>query len=72
MIAAMHAAGVPEEERHQRMDTWFVKNQAVADINKERNVLNMEPHEREFNNRIQNDTFNISFDDLDYVDDYYI
>ena len=72
MMAAMHAAGVPDDKRHERIDNWFVKNQAVADINKDRKVSSMEPHEQEFNNVIKNDTFDIDFGDLDYVDDYYI
>lgn len=72
MMAAMHAAGVPDDKRHERIDNWFVKNQAVSDINKDRRVLDMEPHEKEFNNVIKNSTFDIDFGDLDYVDDYYI
>lgn len=72
MIAAMHAAGVPDDKRHERMDTWFAKNQAVSDINKDRRVFDMEPHEKEFNNAIKNNTFDIDFGDLDYVDDYYM
>ena len=72
MMAAMHAAGVPDDKRHERMDTWLVKNQAVADINKDRKISSMEPHEQEFNNVIKNSTFDIDFGDLDYVDDYYI
>lgn len=72
MMAAMHAAGVPDDKRHERIDNWFVKNNAIADINKDRKISNMEPHEQEFNNVIKNDTFDIDFGDLDYVDDYYV
>ena len=42
--------------------------QALKDINQERNVLKMDPHERRFNNSITPETFEIDFDDFeDYI-----
>lgn len=68
MIAAQHAAGKSPEERREELDNWFAKAQAIQDINKDRNVLDMDPHEREFNNAVRYDTFDIDFEDWDEDD----
>ena len=69
-IAAIHIRGKREhwspEKINQEVKKLIAKAQAIKDINKERNVRNMDSHERKFNREITSDSFNIDFDDLNY------
>ena len=69
-IAAIHTQGKKRgwstEEINQRIEDLVARSQAINDINKERNTLGMDPHERKFNKCVTSDTFNIDFDDLNY------
>ena len=69
-VAAIHIRGKREhwspEKINQEIKKLIAKAQAINDINKERNVRNMDSHERKFNREITSDSFNIDFDDLNY------
>ena len=70
--ASKHAYGKKQgksrEEINSEISDYFAKLQALKDINQERNVLKMDPHERRFNNPITPETFEIDFDDFeDYI-----
>lgn len=65
MMAAKHAAGLDSETARNEMSNYFAKQQAIRDINKHRSVSTMDDHEREFNNQINGDTFDVDFRDLD-------
>ena len=71
--AAKHAAGKTKgkskDEVNSEISDHFAKLQAINDINKERDVRNLDPHERQFNNRITTDTFNIDFDNIEDAED---
>ena len=65
MMAAKHASGLDSETARNEMSNYFAKQQAIKDINKHRSVSTMDDHEREFNNQINGDTFDVDFRDLD-------
>lgn len=65
MMAAKHASGLDSETARNEMSNYFAKQQAIRDINKHRSVSTMDDHEREFNNQINGDTFDVDFRDLD-------
>ena len=71
--AAKHAygktKGKTKDEVNSEISDHFAKLQAINDINKDRDVRNLDPHERQFNNRITADTFNIDFSDLENAED---
>lgn len=72
--AARHAYGKTKgktrDEVNSEISDHFAKIQAINDINKERGVRHMDPHEKQFNNQITNDTFDINFDEIDDDDMY--
>lgn len=70
MIAAKHAAGKSKDEIRQELSDYFAKIAAMSDMNKDRSIKTMDPHEQEFNNQITSSTFDIDFRDL-YNDDIY-
>ena len=61
----MQQKKTPEEVRDE-IQSHFAKMSAITDINKDRSVIDLDPHEKEFQNQINKDTFNIDFDDLNY------
>ena len=67
--AAKHAygkaVGKTKDEVNSEISDYFAKLQAIADMNKERDVLHMDPHERQFNNPVKTDTFDTDFSELD-------
>ena len=71
MVAAMHASKKSKEEMSKELENWLAMDYAIRDINRDRSIRTMTPHEQEFNNRITRDTFNTKFDDED-VEYYYM
>jgi DNA replication initiation complex subunit (GINS family) len=65
IVAAKHASGKSPEEVRNEMQNYFAKCQAISDINKDRDVLNMTPHEKEFNHSVNSKTFDIDFSDFE-------
>lgn len=67
--AAKHAAGKKagksKDEINAEISDYFAKLQAIADMNRERDVKHMDPHERRFNSPIKTDTFDTDFSELD-------
>ena len=67
--AAKHAygkrVGKSRDEVNDEISDYFAKLQAIQDMNKERNVSQMDPHERQFNNPIKSETFDTDFGELD-------
>lgn len=67
--AAIHVAGKrkgkTDSEIKSDINDYFAKLQAIKDMNQERNVSHMDPHERQFNNPIKPETFDTDFGDLD-------
>lgn len=67
--AAKHAygkkKGKSKDEVNAEISDYFAKLQAIRDMNQERNVSHMDPHERQFNNPIKSETFDTDFGELD-------
>ena len=67
--AAKHAygkkAGKSKEEIDTEISDYFAKLQAIRDMNQERDVAHMDPHERQFNNPVKSETFDTDFSELD-------
>lgn len=67
--AAKHAAGKKagksKDEVNSEISDYFAKLQAIADMNRERDVMHMDPHEKQFNRAIRTDTFDTDFSELD-------
>ena len=67
--AAKHAAGKKagksKEEVNSEISDYFAKLQAIADMNRERDVKHMDPHEKQFNNPVKPETFDTDFGELD-------
>lgn len=58
-------AGKTKEEINGEISDYFAKLQAIRDMNQERDVAHMDPHEKQFNSSIKADTFDTDFSDLD-------
>lgn len=73
MKIAQYLNGKSKDEKKDEWDRFIAKNTAIQDINKDRNVLAMTPHERDFNNSITYKTFDTDFDVLnqDFYDGDY-
>ncbi|MBR6517659.1 MAG: hypothetical protein IKT40_12580 [Bacilli bacterium] len=69
MKIAQYLSGKDDDAKKKEWQDILSKRAAIHDINKHRNVSNMDDNEQEFNNMITSKTFNIDFDDLNY--DYY-
>lgn len=67
---AQHINGKNYDEKEKEWRKMMAKMQALNDINKDRSVSTMSPHEQQFNNLITKDTFDIDFDDLDTEYEY--
>ncbi len=64
--AALSAKGVSNDKRHNELNKFFAKSQALKDINAEIAKDNEKnPHNRQFNKHINLDTFNTDFNVLD-------
>lgn len=68
MMAAKHASGMSPEKARNEISDYFAKTNAITDINKDRNFMNMTDHEKQFNGHIYNDTYDVDFRDLDLYD----
>lgn len=58
-------AGKTKEEINDEISDYFAKLQAIRDMNQERDVVHMDPHEKQFNSSIKADTFDTDFSELD-------
>ena len=67
---AQHINGKNYDEKEKEWRKIMAKMQALNDINKDRSVSTMSPHEQQFNNLITKDTFDIDFNDLDTEYEY--
>ena len=73
--AAIAAGGkrrnkTPEEIR-QALNDFNAKLNAIRDINNDRSIKQMSKHEQIFNSPINDETFDIDFEELGYYDPYY-
>jgi hypothetical protein len=59
------------EEIQQTLNDFNAKLTAIRDINNDRSIKQMSKHEQIFNNPINDETFDIDFDELGYYDPYY-
>jgi hypothetical protein len=59
------------EEIQQTLNDFNAKLNAIRDINNDRSVKQMSKHEQIFNSPINDETFDIDFDELGYYDPHY-
>ena len=56
--------GKTKEEINGEISDYFAKLQAIRDMNQERDVAHMDPHEKQFNRAIRTDTFDTDFSEF--------
>ena len=61
---AQYLSGKNRDEMRDEWKDLIAKRTAIADINRERDILSLDSHEKEFNKQISSKTFDINFDDL--------
>lgn len=61
---AQYLKGKNRDEMKDEWDDIMAKRTAIKDINKDRDINNLHPSEKEFMNSISNKTFDINFNDV--------